>query len=89
MSFKHHKMLNSPSKCLKITLKVIKLSKPETRIPKKIKLMGDIPPCQIHCRGKAPPPPHPPLYETLLMAASAILGCLHIISHIFSHYASR
>jgi hypothetical protein len=37
MSFKHLRMLNSASKCLKIkiTLKVIKFSKPEKKIPKK------------------------------------------------------
>jgi hypothetical protein len=34
MSFKHLKMLNSASKCLKITLKVIKFSKPEKKFPK-------------------------------------------------------
>jgi hypothetical protein len=53
MSFKHPKMLNSASICLKITLKVIKFSKPEKQFPKKIKLMGDIPPCQIHAGGKS------------------------------------
>jgi hypothetical protein len=47
-------MLNSATKCFKITLKV---SKPEEKIPKKLKLMGDIPPCQIHAGegGKSPP----------------------------------
>jgi hypothetical protein len=54
MSFKHLKMFNSASKCLKITLRVIKFSKPETKF-KKNKLMGDIPPCQIHA-GDSPPP---------------------------------
>jgi hypothetical protein len=38
--FKHLKMLNSASKCLIITLKVIKFSKPEKQFPKKLKLMG-------------------------------------------------
>jgi hypothetical protein len=40
MSLKHLIMHNSASKCLKITLKVIKFSKPEQKIPKKHKLMG-------------------------------------------------
>jgi hypothetical protein len=34
-SFKYLRMLNSASKCLKITLKVIKVSKPEKNSPKK------------------------------------------------------
>jgi hypothetical protein len=44
MSFKHLRMLNSASKCLKITLRlrVIKFSKPE-KIFKKLKLRGNIP----------------------------------------------
>jgi hypothetical protein len=36
-------MINSASKCLKITLKVIKFSKPETKFPKKLKLRGIYP----------------------------------------------
>jgi hypothetical protein len=63
MSFKHLKMLNSVSKCLKITLKFIKFSKPEKKkIPKKLKLMGDIP--HVKLPGVKIPHP-PPLYETL------------------------
>jgi hypothetical protein len=55
MSFKHLKMLNSASKYLKITLKLIKFSKSETKISKKLKLMGGYPPpCQIHAGGKSP-----------------------------------
>jgi peroxiredoxin len=42
MSFKHLRMINSASKCLQITLKVIKFSKPETNFL--IKHEGDIPP---------------------------------------------
>jgi hypothetical protein len=41
MSFKHLKMLNFASKCLKITFKVIKFSK----------LMGDIPHVKFMPRG--------------------------------------
>jgi hypothetical protein len=44
MSFKHLRMINSASKCLKITLKVIKFSKPEKKFPKKLKLRGRYPP---------------------------------------------
>jgi hypothetical protein len=35
-------MINSASKCLRISFKVIKLSNPETKFPKKIKLRGDL-----------------------------------------------
>jgi hypothetical protein len=42
MNFKHPKMLNSASKCLKIPLKV-KVIKNQV-----------IPPCQIHAGGKSP-----------------------------------
>jgi hypothetical protein len=37
-------MINSASKCLEITFKVIKFSKPENIFPKKLKLRRDIPP---------------------------------------------
>jgi hypothetical protein len=41
MSFKHLPMINYAFKCLKITLKVIKFSKPEEKqFPKKLKLRG-------------------------------------------------
>jgi hypothetical protein len=54
MSFEHPKMLNSASKCLKITLKVIKFSKPG----KKLKLIGDIPPPHVKSMpGVNPPSP--------------------------------
>jgi hypothetical protein len=45
-------MLNSASKCFKITLKVIKFSKPEKNFPKKIKLRGISP--LNHLRGTYP-----------------------------------
>jgi hypothetical protein len=62
MSFMHLKMLNYASKCLKITLKIIKFSKPEQRFPKKLeKLMGGYP----HVKFMLGVNPHPPLYETL------------------------
>jgi hypothetical protein len=35
MRFMHLRMINSASKCLKITLKVIKFSKPEIKLKKK------------------------------------------------------
>jgi hypothetical protein len=41
MSFMHLRMINSASKCLKITLKVIKFSKPEKKFPKNVE--GDTP----------------------------------------------
>jgi hypothetical protein len=57
MSFMHHKMLNSASKCPK-KIKVIKFSKPEVFFPKKSKLMGrGYCPCQIHA-GDNPSPRH-------------------------------
>jgi hypothetical protein len=37
-------MINYASKCLTITLKVIKFSKPEKKIPTKLKLRGGYPP---------------------------------------------
>jgi hypothetical protein len=43
MSFKHLRMLNSASKCLKITHKIIKFSKPENWFPKKTQVGGYIP----------------------------------------------
>jgi hypothetical protein len=52
-------MINSASKWLKITLKVIKFSKPETKFPKKIQVEGDIP--FESFEGV----PIPPLVETL------------------------
>jgi hypothetical protein len=57
MSFKHLIMLNSASKCLKISLvKVIKFSKPDKIFPKKLVDAGisPPPPCQIHAGGKSP-----------------------------------
>jgi hypothetical protein len=54
MSFKHLKLLNSASKCLKITLKVIKFSKPEEKKSKKTQLMGVV----KFMLGVNPP--HPP-----------------------------
>jgi hypothetical protein len=42
MSFRHLKMLNSASKCLKITFKVIKFSKPEEKNSKKTQVDGGI-----------------------------------------------
>jgi hypothetical protein len=44
MSFMHLKMVNSASKCLKITLEVIKFSKSEKNTPKQLKLFGGISP---------------------------------------------
>jgi hypothetical protein len=43
MNFKHLRMLNYSSKCLKITLKVNKFSKPENKFPQKTEVEGDIP----------------------------------------------
>jgi hypothetical protein len=51
MSFKHLKMLNSASKCLKITLKFIKFPKPEENNSQKTQV--DVPPCQICAGGKS------------------------------------
>jgi hypothetical protein len=42
MSFKHLRMINSASKCPKITLEGIKFSKPEKNFPKKSSWEGDI-----------------------------------------------
>jgi hypothetical protein len=54
MRFKHLKMLNSASKCRKITLKVIKFSKPETNSKKTQVDGGDIPHVKF-MPGKSPP----------------------------------
>jgi hypothetical protein len=63
MSLRHTRMINSAYKCLKITLKVIKFSKPETNFLKKLKLRGWYPPLN-HLRGDLSP--IPPLAETML-----------------------
>jgi hypothetical protein len=47
-------MINSASKCLKTTLK--DFSKPEKKIPKKLKFRGDIPALN-HLRATYPPSP--------------------------------
>jgi hypothetical protein len=52
MSLKHIRMINSASKCLTITLKLNKFSKPENKFKKKLKLRG-IPPFN-HLRGGKP-----------------------------------
>jgi hypothetical protein len=48
-------MINSASKCLKIT--VIKFSKPEKNFPKKLKLRGDITLESFEGGGTYPPSP--------------------------------
>jgi hypothetical protein len=57
MSFKHPRMINSASKCLKITLKFIKFSKPENNFPKKLKLRGISPLESFEGGGTYPPTP--------------------------------
>jgi hypothetical protein len=57
MSFRHLKMFNSASKCPKITLKVIKFSKPEKKFPKNQVDGGGISPHIKFMPGVNPPPP--------------------------------
>jgi hypothetical protein len=56
MSLKHLKMLNSASKCLNITLKVIKFSKPEEKHSQKTQVDGGMPPPHVKFMPGVNPP---------------------------------
>jgi hypothetical protein len=67
MKFKHIRMINSASKCLKITLKLLNFQNQKKKIPKKLKLRGDIP-LESFEGGLIP---RPPLAETLPLISDA------------------
>jgi hypothetical protein len=71
MSFKHLRMINSASKC-KITLEVIKFSKPE----EKIKLRGISP--LNHLRGGLIPHHPPPLWWKPFFSSNTFLIDKHL-----------
>jgi hypothetical protein len=81
MSFKHLKMLNSASKCPKITLKVIKFSKPEEKNPKKIKF-----PHVKFMPGVNPPPT---VYETLTGSPVQLQWFIMVDCLSFMHLKDR
>jgi hypothetical protein len=83
MSFKHLKMLNFASKCLKITLIVIKFSKPEKNFRNKLKLMGGYPPMSNSCWGYIPPSPYcmKPWSPFPFFATSDTPEILNLINH--------